>query len=70
VNPCGHQQLAADVKASIVDGRYFLCLRVWCWECLIDFEITDESERSIDWRQMLTRVQPAALTMVVSDANN
>ena len=63
---CQHQSLDAAVKVSLKDGRHYLCFRVWCQECLIDFEITDNAEKSIDGQQALIEIKPSAMVMNVS----
>ena len=51
--------LQTQVKGSRISGRSLVCIRVWCIECLMDFVITDQVERSIDDRQLLIEVKPA-----------
>lgn len=66
-----HLELDATVKASLKDGKYFLCVIVWCRLCGVDFEVTDNIEKSLDERQVLIEVQPARLLISnVSSANN
>lgn len=59
---CSHEQLTADVKASLLERRYYLCVRASCVQCGTPFEVL-AGERSDDGRQLKVELQPM-LTMV------
>jgi hypothetical protein len=54
---CGHEQLTADVKASLVERRYYLAVRAFCLQCTIPFEVIGEA-RSDDGRQIMVELRP------------
>lgn len=68
---CAHPQLQAQVKVTANEGKFLLCVKPWCGVCGVDFEITDDVQRSIDNLQLLVEVKPAAeLVMNVSKCSH
>lgn len=63
---CDHPKLDGQMQATCQDGQYRVCMRVWCTECLGDFEFTGEVVRSLDGRQLLANIQPVTLVMNVA----
>jgi hypothetical protein len=56
---CAHEQLTADVKATLLDKRYYLCVRASCLHCSMFFEVVS-GERSADGRQLKVELRPSA----------
>lgn len=66
MSTCVHPHLDGQMKATYHEGQFRICVRVWCVECLGDFEFTGETVRSIDGLQLLANIQPVALVMNVA----
>lgn len=68
---CEHTELDATLKASLKEGKFFLCVIVWCKVCMADFEFTENIEKNIDDSQVLIEVRPRQnVFTAISTANN
>jgi hypothetical protein len=67
---CPHSEIDATVKGSCVNGHTMIAIKIFCLQCLTDFEYQPEIYRSLDNRQLMVEIFPAAGMLVDTSQRN